>query len=436
MPRWDHLWTNANLATMTPRGGAHEAPHAAAPYGAIRNAALAVKDGRIAWVGPMVDLPDAADTLATQVSHVNDHWITPGLVDPHTHLVFGGKRAGEFERRTQGVSYEQIAREGGGILSTVKATRETSDIALLDSATDRLRRLHAEGVTTVDIKSGYGLEPDTELKMLRVARQLGDRLPITIRTTFLGAHAVPPEYERRPDAYIDLVINEMLPAVADAGLADAVDAFCERIAFTPEQTARVFDAAQAHGLPVALHADQLSDSGGAALAARFRALSADHLEFSSEAGVRAMADAGTVAVLLPGAWYFTHTTQRPPVEALRTHGIPIAIATDCNPGSSPALSILLMLNMACTLFGLTPEEALAGVTRHAARALGLDGELGSLDVGKRADLAIWAIDEPAELAYWMGANPCIAVEAGGAGSTATQGLSAGEGGGGARRARG
>ena len=411
MPSWDRLWIDVNLATM-----AHAPPgatQAGAPYGAIRHAALAVERGRIAWLGPMAELPGAPEDLAGHVSHAGDRWMTPGLIDCHTHIVFGGTRTGEFERRTQGATYEQIAREGGGILSTVTATRETPETSLLDSATDRLRRLQTEGVTTVDIKSGYGLDLDAERKMLRVARQLAGRLRLTVRTTFLGAHAVPPEYERRPDAYVDLVINEMLPAVADARLADAVDAFCERIAFTPEQTGRVLGAARARGLPVALHADQLSDTGGAALAARFQALSADHLEFSSEAGVRAMADAGTVGVLLPGAWYFTHATQRPPVEALRAHGVPIAVATDCNPGSSPALSLLLMLNMACTLFGLTPEEALAGVTRHAARALGMQDEIGTLETGKRADLAIWAIDEPAELAYWMGANPCVDVVHGG-----------------------
>ena len=426
MPRWDHLWTNANLATMTARGGAPEAPHAAVPYGAIRNAALAVKDGRIAWVGPMVDLPDAADTLATQVSHVNDHWITPGLIDPHTHLVFGGKRAGEFERRTQGVSYEQIAREGGGILSTVKATRETSDIALLDSATDRLRCLHAEGVTTVDIKSGYGLEPDTELKMLRVARQLGDRLPITIRTTFLGAHAVPPEYERRPDAYIDLAINEMLPAVADAGLADAVDAFCERIAFTPEQTARVFDAAQAHGLPVALHADQLSDSGGAALAARFKALSADHLgvqlggrraghggrRHGRGAPARRLVlhshDATATSGSAPHARHPDSNSNRlqpwqlscPVDPAHAEHGLYL-IRPDTGRGRSPVSPV-------------TPPAHSASTANSAPSTS-----------GNGADLAIWAIDEPAELAYWMGANPCVAVE-GGAGGRGERGGEKGE----------
>jgi imidazolonepropionase len=331
------------------------------------------------------------------------------LIDCHTHLVYAGTRAHEFELRLQGATYEEIARGGGGIVATVAATREASETELVDAASRRLKHLLDEGVTTIEIKSGYGLRTDAELKQLRVARLLGAAAPVSVRTTFLGAHAVPPEYKGRADEYVDLVCDEMLPAAAAARLADAVDAFCERIGFSPEQTSRVFERARALGLPVKLHADQLSDLGGAALAARFAALSADHLEYTSEAGVRAMAGAGTVAVLLPGAFYFLRETKLPPVQALRDHRVPIAVSTDCNPGSSPLTSILLTLNLACTLFRLTPEEALAGVTCHAARALGIAGTHGTLEVGKACDLAIWEIGAPAELAYAMGANPCVGV---------------------------
>ncbi len=398
---WDSLWTNGRLATM--------ADNAANAYGSVEGAAIAVKDGRIAWIGPIADLPGEPARSARRLHNLAGRWVTPGLIDCHTHLVHGGDRAQEFELRLGGATYEEIARAGGGIRSTVAATRGASEEALVDAADLRLRALQAEGVTTVEIKSGYGLDTESESKMLRAARALGRRRPVTVRTSFLGAHALPPEYEGRADAYIDQVAEEMLPAVAAAGLADAVDAFCEKIAFTPEQTARVFDAARRLGLPVKLHADQLSDLGGAALAARYGALSADHLEYSNAAGVAAMAAAGTVAVLLPGAFYFLRETQLPPVAELRRAGVPIALATDNNPGSSPVTSILLTLNMASTLFRLTPAEALAGVTRQAARALGLSDSHGTLEVGKMADFAIWDIERPAELAYRIGFNPCAGV---------------------------
>ena len=394
---WDSLWINANLATMVPGG---------APYGAITDAAIAIKGGRIAWIGEPSALPDLPEACAREVHRANGRWVTPGLIDCHTHLVFGGNRAGEFEMRLNGASYEQIAQAGGGIVSTMRATREADDDALFEAALPRLRHLMSEGVTTIEVKSGYGLERATELKQLRVARRLGEALPVSVATTFLGAHALPPEFIGRPDDYIDLVVKDMLPAVARAGLADALDAFCETIGFSAEQTERVFAAARDHDIPVKLHADQLSDLGGAALAARFGALSADHLEYTSADGVAAMADAGTVAVLLPGAFYTLRETQMPPIGAMRKAGVEIAVATDFNPGSSPTPSLLLMLNMACTVFRLTPEEALAGVTRIAARALGLADDRGTIEVGKRADLAFWDIEQPAELCYWFGVNPC------------------------------
>jgi imidazolonepropionase len=396
MPIWDSLWTNVHLATMTEERGA---------YGAITAGALAVRDGRIAWVGAEAELPhrDAAALIDGRGG-----WLTPGLIDCHTHLVFGGDRSAEFEQRLQGISYEAIARAGRGIASTVRATRAASAEALEQSARRRLEALRADGVTTVEIKSGYGLDRATELRMLEVARRLGDEPGIEVRTTFLGAHALPPEYRDDRAGYLDLVCEQVLPEAAERGLADAVDAFCEGIAFSPAETARVFEAAGRHGLPVKLHADQLSDLGGAALAARFGALSADHLEYASEGGVRAMAAAGTVAVLLPGAFYTLRQDQRPPVGLLRRHGVPIALATDCNPGSSPVVSLLAMLNMGCTLFGLTPEEALAGVTRNGARALGLS-DRGTLAVGQRADVALWRIERPAELCYWLGLAPLEAV---------------------------
>jgi len=390
---WDDLWVNGRLATMTAGG---------APYGAIEDGVIAATEGRIAWVGSRRDLPGAPEKLARHVHDLAGAWPTPGLIDCHTHLVYAGDRAREFELRLQGASYEEIARAGGGIRSTVAQTRAASEDDLVSSAQGRVDAFRSEGVTTLEVKSGYGLDAANEAKMLRAARRLKG---VTIRTSFLGAHALPPEFEGRSGAYIDRVVEEMLPAVA--GLADAVDAFCENIAFTPEETRRVFAAARARGLPVKLHADQLSDLSGAALAAEFGALSADHLEFTSEAGIAAMAGAGTVAVILPGAFYFLREKQLPPIEAMRKAGVPIAISSDCNPGSSPATSLLLMLNMAATLFRLTPEEALAGVTRSAATALGLSASHGTLEVGKTADFAIFAIERPAELAYRIGANPCV-----------------------------
>jgi imidazolonepropionase len=395
---WDALWTNGKIATL--RGGR---------YAAFVPGAVAAHDGRIAWAGTIDTLPGRPEKLARAVHDLRGRWITPGLIDCHTHLVYAGTRAHEFELRLRGATYEEIARAGGGIAATVAATRAAAEDELADAASRRLRRLLDEGVTTVEIKSGYGLRTDAELKQLRAARRLAAGAPVTIRTTFLGAHALPPEYMGRGDEYIALVCDEMLPAVAAAGLADAVDAFCEGIGFSPVQTARVFERARVLGVPVKLHADQLSDLGGAALAARFGALSADHLEYTNEAGVRALADAGTVAVLLPGAFYFLRETRLPPIRQLRDQRVPIAVSTDCNPGSSPLTSILLTLNLACTLFRLTPEEALAGVTCHAARALGMADTHGTIEVGKACDLAIWDVGEPAELAYAMGANPCAGV---------------------------
>jgi imidazolonepropionase len=393
---WDDLWTGAHLATMA----AGEVP-----YGAVEQGALAVQDGRIAWAGPAAELPGAPESLARRLHDAAGAWITPGLIDCHTHLVYGGDRAREFELRLTGASYEQIARAGGGIRYTVQQTRAASEDQLYADALPRLRDLLAEGVTTIEIKSGYGLTLEDELKMLRVARRLGAEEPVTVRTTYLGAHAIPPEFDRRPEDYIDSVVAA-LPEVAASGLADAVDAFCERIAFYPEQVARVFEAATAAGLPVKLHADQLSDSKGANLVARFGGLSADHLEYTCEEGIKAMALKGSVAVLLPGAFYFLRETRLPPIEAIRRHGVPIALATDCNPGSSPVTSILLMLNMGCTLFRLTPEETLAGITRNGARALGLQDTHGTLEPGKVADFVLWDIKHPAELAYRIGHNPC------------------------------
>ena len=394
---WDALWVNARLATMAPGAGA--------PYGAVEAGAIAVAGDRIAWVGTMDSLPE--DALRAPRRHdAGGAWITPGLIDCHTHLVYAGNRAAEFEQRLEGVSYEEIARRGGGIVSTVEATRAASEDRLAVLALDRLHTLLAEGVTTIEIKSGYGLDVDTELRQLRAARRVGRSAPVDVVTTFLGAHVVPPEYRGRTDAYVDFLCAESLPAVAEQGLADAVDAFCERIAFSVAQTERVFEAAAAFGLPVKLHAEQLSDQGGAALAARFRALSADHLEHVSEASVEVMAEAGTVAVLLPGAFYFLRETKVPPVERFRAHGVPIALSTDSNPGSSPVGSLLLMLSMGCTFFRMTPEEALAGVTRNAAAALGRSELVGTLEAGKRADFVLWDIDHPAELAYRVGVNPC------------------------------
>jgi imidazolonepropionase len=397
MQDWDMVIHNVHLATME---------HG---YGELLDAAIAVKDGRIAWFGPGDELPASGAVLHDG----QGCWLTPGLIDCHTHIVHAGNRSDEFEARLNGASYEDISRAGGGIMSTVRATRAASDDELLRQSLPRVLALLAEGVTTLEIKSGYGLDADSEAKMLRVARRIGEQLPVSVRTTFLGAHALPPEYAGQPDAYIELLCAQMLPRLAGDGLVDAVDAFCERIGFTPAQTERVFEAARALGLPVKLHAEQLSDLGGAALVARHGGLSADHLEFLSDEGVAAMAKHGTVAVLLPGAYYFLRETQPPPVAALRAAGVPMAVSTDCNPGTSPMTSLLLAMNMACTLWRLTPQEALAGVTCHAARALGLQQETGSLTVGKRADFALWRIARPADLAYALGLNPCAGVVHGG-----------------------
>lgn len=392
----DLLIANVQLATMVDG------------YGARRDAAIAVKAGRIAWLGAQADAPAATHTLDGAGA-----WLTPGLIDCHTHIVHAGNRSGEFEARLHGASYEDIARAGGGIMATVRATRAAGEGELLRQSVPRVLRLLAEGVTTIEIKSGYGLAQESEAAMLRTARRIGAGLPVRVATTFLGAHALAPEYAGRPDAYIDELCAHMLPQLAAEGLVDAVDAFCERIAFTPAQTERVFAAAARLGLPVKLHAEQLSDQGGAALVARYRGLSADHLEHVTPAGIAAMAGAGTVAVLLPGAYYFLRETVAPPLAALRAAGVPLAIATDCNPGTSPLTSLLLALNLACTLWRMTPAEALAGATVHAARALGLQDDVGTLEVGKRADFALWDIARPADLAYAMGGNPCRLVVNGG-----------------------
>ena len=399
MASYDMIWIGAGLATMTSGG---------APYGAIDDGALAARGGAIAWIGPRAALPDAPDRLAERVIRADGRWITPGLIDPHTHLVFGGDRVGDFERRVAGQSYVAAARGGSGIAHTVAMTRASDEETLYRGAEQRLRAMIASGTTTVEIKSGYGLDVETELRLLRVARRLGGELGITVRTTFLGAHVVPPEYADRRDAYLDLVCEEMLPRVAREGLADAVDVFCDSIAFSPSETARVLDAAQRLDLAVKLHADQIADTGATALAARYRALSADHIEHASEDGIAALAAAGTAAVLLPGAYYYLRETRKPPVDALRAHGVPMALATDCNPGTSPVLALPAVLNMACVLFGLTPQESVAGATRNAARALGLT-DRGELRTGARCDLALWDVSSPAELCYWLGGSRCAGV---------------------------
>jgi imidazolonepropionase len=388
---WDLLLTRASLATFAGQAG----------YGLLTEAAVACQGGQIVWTGPMRDLPEASVATAREVHDLGGALVTPGLIDCHTHLVFGGDRAQEFDLRLNGATYEDIARAGGGIVSTVRATRDASEDALFAQSLPRAQALLADGVTTLEIKSGYGLELAAERRMLRVARRLGQELGVTVQTSFLGLHALPPEYKDRRNEYVDLVCNELLPALADEGLVDAVDAFCEGIGFTRAETQRMFEHAQQLGLRVKLHAEQLSDLDGAALVAEFSGLSADHLEYLSEAGIRAMARAGTVAVLLPGAFYALRETKLPPVAALRSHGVPMAIATDCNPGTSPLLSLRLAANMACTLFRLTPEEALRGITVNAARALGL-ADRGTLTVGKRADLVAWNVKQPAELCYWIG----------------------------------
>ncbi len=385
------LLRNARLATMSGKS----------PYGLVDDAALYVSDGIIRWAGPETELPAE---LAEAGEDIGGRLVTPGLIDCHTHVVFGGNRAAEFEMRLNGASYEEVARAGGGILSTVRATRQATQGDLLADALRRVDALIAEGVTAIEIKSGYGLDVETELKMLRVARQIETARPIRVRTTFLGAHAVPEPWTGRPRDYISEICLPALEAAAEAGLVDAVDGFCERIAFSAEEIAPVLARARELGLPVKLHAEQLSHCGGVKLAARFGALSADHLEYADDDDARAMAEAGSVAVLLPGAFYTLRETQAPPVAAFRAHGVPMALATDCNPGSSPMSSILLAMNMGCTLFRLTPEEALAGTTRHAARALGL-ADCGVIRPGMRADLAIWEVEHPAELSYRIGFNP-------------------------------
>ena len=389
MPGWDLLLTNARAATMA--GG---------NYGVIDDASVAIADGRIAWIGPAAELPAGT---ADDAYSLDGRWLTPALVDCHTHLAFAGNRAAEFEQRLKGATYEQIARDGGGIMSTVRETRAATEEALLAATGARLALLRNEGCATVEIKSGYGLEPETELRLLSVARQLSASSPVTVRTTFLGAHAVPAEYRGKADDYVALICDDMLPAVHEQGLADAVDAYCENIAFSVEQVARVFETARSLGLPVKLHADQLSDTGGAELAASFNALSADHLEYTHFNGVSALAEAGTVAVLLPGAFLTLGETKLPPINQLRDNSVPIAIATDCNPGTSPICSIRAAMTLATDLFRLTPEECLAGVTCNAARALGLD-DRGTLETGKRADIAAWDVDHPRELSYWLGTN--------------------------------
>lgn len=384
------LWQHCNAATM-----------ANGTYSIIEDAAIVTREDFIEWIGPRQQVPagEYGHTLG-----LDGAWVTPGLIDCHTHTVFGGNRSGEFEQRLQGVSYAEIAAAGGGIASTVRATRAASEDELFASARQRLLNLLRDGVTTVEIKSGYGLSLESERKILRVIRRLGQELPVTVRSTCLAAHALPPEYKDRADDYIEHICTHMLPALAAEGLVDAVDAFCEYLAFSPEQVERVFKVAQQLGLPVKLHAEQLSSLHGSSLAARYQALSADHLEFMTEEDAVAMAQSGTVAVLLPGAFYFLRETQLPPMEALRKHGVKIAIASDLNPGTSPGLSLRLMLNMACTLFRMTPEEALAGVTQHAATALGLGESHGSLEPGKVADFVAWNIDRPADLAYWLGGD--------------------------------
>lgn len=388
--KFDSLWHGFHLATM------HQGQ-----YHSIEGAAIGVVDGHIAWIGKHADLTD----YRCDESHdLCGGWVTPGLIDCHTHLVFGGNRANEFEQRLNGVSYQEIAAQGGGIASSVKSTREESHQELFESGKRRLISLLKDGVTSLEIKSGYGLSLEHEIKMLEVAKELAEAFPADIKTTCLAAHALPPEYKGRSDDYIEHLCSEVLPKIAELGIADAVDAFCEGIGFSPAQVEKYFKVAQALGLPVKLHAEQLSSLGGTTLAARYQALSADHLEFITEDDVAAMAESGTVAVLLPGAYFTLKETQKPPIDLLRRYNVPMAIATDANPGTSPALSLRLMMNMACTLFGLTPEEALAGTTIHAAKALGLAESHGELKVGKLADFVCWDVESPGELSYWLGGN--------------------------------
>ncbi len=402
MPEWDLLLTDARIATLRA-----DRPD----YGIIPgDAAIAIADGKIAWLGPQSELPshETTDTLS-----VEGRWLTPALIDCHTHLVFGGNRGGEFEMRLKGASYEEVARAGGGIVSTVAATRSSSADDLYAAALPRVKALLREGVATIEIKSGYGLDSETELRMLEVARRLGESTPVTIRTTLLAAHTIPPEYKHDADSYVDFICDEILPLAAERGIADAVDAYCESIAFSESQVARVFEKARQLGLPVKLHADQLSDSNGAALAAKFNALSADHLEYTSSAGIDAMAASQSVAVLLPGAFLTLGETQLPPIADMRDRGVPIAVATDCNPGTSPICSLQAAMMLAARLFKLTPEECLAGTTRVAAAALGLQDDRGTLEVGKRADIALWNLEHPRDLAYWFGTDRLVQLFIGG-----------------------
>ncbi|WP_353173014.1 imidazolonepropionase [Acinetobacter rudis] len=386
-------WHNCHIATM--QNGR---------YSIIENAALITEAQQIQWIGTAADAMTQLDLSTAETIDLDGAWLTPGLIDCHTHSVFAGNRSIEFEQRLQGLSYAEIAAQGGGIMSTVRATRQASESELLLSARQRIEQLRLEGVTTIEIKSGYGLDYLSERKMLRVIRQLAVELPLTVKSTCLAAHALPPEFVGRSDEYIDYICTEMLPKLHAEQLVDAVDAFCEHLAFQPEQVERLFQAAHALGLPVKLHAEQLSALGGSSLAARYRALSADHLEYMTEADVQAMAQSGTVAVLLPGAFYLLREKQYPPLESLKRHGVAIAISTDLNPGTSPVLSLRLVMNMGCTLFELTPEQALAGVTLHAAKALGIETQYGSLEVGKKADFVAWKIQHPAEISYWLGGD--------------------------------
>lgn len=391
---FDKLIINTNIATMAEPDD----------YGIIENGSVGIIDGEIAYIGET-----EKNLKAKEIVDANGQWLLPGLIDCHTHLVYGGNRANEFEMRLNGAAYEDIAKAGGGILSSVQATRKASEQELFDSSAKRLESLLAEGVTTIEIKSGYGLDLQTELKMLRVAKQLSEKYPVRVVPTFLGAHALPPEYKDNSDGYIDLVCNEMIPTVAEERLADCVDVFCENIGFSYQQTEKVFKSAQKHGLKVKLHAEQLSDQNGASLVAKYNGLSADHLEYLSESSIKQMAKHGTIATLLPGAFYFLRETKLPPIQALRDANVPIAIATDHNPGTSPCLSVLLMMNMACTLFKMTPLEALQGVTINAAKALGLHNEIGSIELGKKAELVLCNIEHPNQLSYQFGSAPKLTV---------------------------
>ena len=394
---WDTLWKNVHLATMAP-----SRISSSDPYGCIKNAAIAAKNGKITWIGAEADLPDAPEKLARSVISMQQEWATPGLIDAHTHLVYAGDRSNEFSQRLNGVSYQQIAHEGGGINATVAATRAMSEEQLLELAITRAKRMIAGGTTTIEVKSGYGLTLEDELKLLRVGRALEQHLPIRVHTTFLGAHALPPEYAGRQTDYVNTIINDMLPRITEEKLSDSVDVFCETIAFSRSETEQIFQAAAQLGLPVRIHADQMSDSDSCALAARFKALSADHVEYANENGVQAMATAGTVAMLLPGAFYFIRETRLPPVDLFRKHKVPMGLATDCNPGTSPLLDLTTTMNMACTLMRLTPAEALHGVTTIAARALNLQNITGVLQENYAADIAFWPISGPHELSYWIG----------------------------------